>query len=180
MYTILPKKYFCKDNFCCYKIYTILPKIYLSMNQGGRSCAKARRAFAEKAGLGRKFKALTWAIWRDIKICCDLHNFWKTWGKKCLFGDKNSVSWARSALLNHIYCISYWIRFANLQLSAKTTNWRGNRFLPKKNFPRRKAANFCHPGLNELHPSNVSMDSYEWWSYQVYLFGFIWIEVGAK
>ena len=34
--------------------YTILPKIYLCMNQGGRSCAKAQRAFAENFGLGQK------------------------------------------------------------------------------------------------------------------------------
>jgi len=38
--------------------------------QGGRSCAKARRAFAEKFGLGRKFYALTWTLFGcDIKIC---------------------------------------------------------------------------------------------------------------
>ena len=33
-----------------------------TFKQGDRSCAKARRAFAEKFGLGRKFQALTYAI----------------------------------------------------------------------------------------------------------------------
>ena len=32
------------------------------VSQGGRSCAKARRAFAEKFGLGQKFEALTYVI----------------------------------------------------------------------------------------------------------------------
>ena len=45
------------------------------LRQGGRSCTKARRAFAEKFGLGRKFQALIYAIWRDIMICRDLHVF---------------------------------------------------------------------------------------------------------
>ena len=44
---------------------------------------------------------------RDIKICRDLHTFWKTFGKIILFWVKNSVFWARSALLHGIYCISY-------------------------------------------------------------------------
>ena len=34
----------------------------LACRQGSRSCAKARRAFAEKFGLERKFRALTYAI----------------------------------------------------------------------------------------------------------------------
>ena len=34
----------------------------LMVDQGDRSCAKARRAFAEKFGFGRKFWALTYAI----------------------------------------------------------------------------------------------------------------------
>ena len=52
--------------------------------------------------------------------------FWKTWGKKVLFWDNNSVSWARSALLHGIYCILYWIEFANLQLRAKRRICREN------------------------------------------------------
>ena len=35
---------------------------------------------------------------------------------------KNSVSWVRSALLHGIYCIFYWVKFANLRLREKTTH----------------------------------------------------------
>ena len=42
--------------------------------------------------------------------------------KKVSFWVKNSVSWARSALLHGIYCIFHWVNFANLQLRAKTTH----------------------------------------------------------
>ena len=39
--------------------------------------------------------------------------------KKVPFWVKNSVSWARSALLHGIYCILYWVKLANLQLPKK-------------------------------------------------------------
>ena len=44
------------------------------------------------------------------------------WAKKVPFGVKNSVSWARSALLHGIYCIFHRVDFANLRLRAKTTH----------------------------------------------------------
>ena len=44
------------------------------------------------------------------------------WAIKVPFWFKNSVSWARSALLYGIYCIFYWVKFANLRLRAKTTH----------------------------------------------------------
>ena len=51
--------------------------------------------------------------------------FGDLWAKKVPFWVKNSVSWARSALLHGLYCILYWIKFANLQLRAKMTHlWR--------------------------------------------------------
>ena len=40
-----------------------------------------------------------------IRICRDLCTFWRSLGKKVSFWVKNSVSWARSALLHGIYCI---------------------------------------------------------------------------
>ena len=46
--------------------------------------------------------------------------FDKTLGKKVRLWVKNSVSWARIALLHGIYFILYLIRFAILQLHAKT------------------------------------------------------------
>ena len=56
--------------------------------QGGRSCAGARVAPAEKFGLGRKFYAWTYAILSQIKICRDLRSFFlEIFGhKKYLFG----------------------------------------------------------------------------------------------
>ena len=72
-------------------------------DQGGRSCAGARVAPAEKFGLGR-----TYAILSRIKICRDLRTFfWRSLGIKSAFLGKNSASWARSALLHGIYCIFY-------------------------------------------------------------------------
>ena len=52
----------------------------------------------------------------------DLRTFWETLGKKVLFWVKNSVSRARSALFHGIYCIFYWVKFANLRLRTKTTH----------------------------------------------------------
>ena len=50
----------------------------LSKGQGGRSCAKARRAFAKKFGLGHMLLPSC----HDIEICRDLCTFWKSLGKK--------------------------------------------------------------------------------------------------
>ena len=82
--------------------------------------------------------------------------------KKVPFLVKNSVSWARSALLHGIYCIFYWIRFANLRLRTKTTHlsrklqiraWRkfAGPFLPPK------AAKFCHPTPRSLFRPNFGI-----------------------
>ena len=56
---------------------------------------------------------------RFVAICA---LFGDLWAKKVPFWVKNSISWARSALLHGIYCISYWVKFANLRLRAKTTH----------------------------------------------------------
>ena len=73
---------------------------------------------------------------------------------------KNSVSLARSALLHDIHCILYWIRFANLQIcnyAQKPRICRENsKYAPHgKVFdhccPRRKVANFWHPGCTFLY-----------------------------
>ena len=68
--------------------------------QGGRSCAKARRVFAEKFGLRRKFYALTYAICRHVNICHNLCTFWKSVGKvfffgqkQCFLGKKYTIKW---------------------------------------------------------------------------------------
>ena len=53
--------------------------------QGGRSCAGARGAPAEKFGLGQKILARAYAILSRIKICRDLRTFWRSLGKKSAF-----------------------------------------------------------------------------------------------
>ena len=56
--------------------------------QGGRSCAGARGAPAEKFGLRQFFLAQTYAILSRIKICRNYALFGDLWAKKCLFGSK--------------------------------------------------------------------------------------------
>ena len=51
------------------------------------------------------FKTLDKLFCRDVKICPDLHTFWKSLAKKVLLGVKKSVSWARSALFNTWYIL---------------------------------------------------------------------------
>ena len=80
----------------------------------------------------------------DIKICRNFCTFWVTLDIKVLLWARNSVSWARSALLHGTYCISCWIKFANLQLCAKITHL-SRKYAPDGNFcghfcPCRKAA----------------------------------------
>ena len=54
--------------------------------------------------------------------------FGNLWTKKCSFGSKNSVSWARRALLHGIYCIFHWVKIAitrkNDAFEAKIVNMR--------------------------------------------------------
>ena len=80
--------------------------IHIYQQQGGRSCAKARRTFAEKFGLGRNFNNIRYffAILRFFAIYALFGNLW---AKKVLLWVKNSVSWARNALLHGMYCILY-------------------------------------------------------------------------
>ena len=88
---------------------------------------------------------------RNILICCDLSTFWKSLVKKSAFGVKNSVSWARGALLHSMYCISYWVELTNLQLCAKTTHMSQNsKYALDESFyghfcPHWKAADYCPP-----------------------------------
>ena len=64
-------------------------------------------------------------------------------------GEKCTIMW----------CILYWIKFANMQLHAKTTYCRENsKYASDKYFCdhfcfRRKAAKFCHPGPGRTAPS---------------------------
>ena len=59
---------------------------------------------------------------RELRFVAIYALFGDLWAKKVPFWVKNSISWARSALLHGIYCILYWVKFANLRLRAKTTH----------------------------------------------------------
>jgi len=127
--------------------------------QGGRSCAGARVAPAEKFGLGRKFLARTYAILSRIKICCNLRTFWRPLGKrKCLFGSK-TVFLGQEMLYYMVY-IAYFTELI-LQIcdyAQKRRIWRENcKYALDENFhchfcSRRKAAKFCHPATLHLRP----------------------------
>ena len=78
-------------------------------DQGGRSCAKAKRSFAEMFGLGQNFQALTYAMLSSYYDLSRFTHFLEDFGQKMSpFGSKT-------------YCILYWIAIANLRLHAKTT-----------------------------------------------------------
>ena len=59
---------------------------------------------------------------RELRFVAIYALFGDLWAKKVPFWVKNSVSWARSALLHDIYRIFHWVNFANLRLRAKTTH----------------------------------------------------------
>ena len=58
---------------------------------------------------------------RELRFVAIYALFGDPWAKKVPFWVKNSVSWARSALLHGIYCIFYSVKFANLRSRSKKT-----------------------------------------------------------
>ena len=61
-----------------------------------------------------------------IKICRDLRTFWRSLGqKKCLFGSK-TVFLEQEVHYYMVYCIFYWVKFANLRLRAKNNAFVAN------------------------------------------------------
>ena len=68
---------------------------------------------------------------------------------------KNSVCWARSALLHGTYCMLYLINLQICNYAQKRRICRKNsKYAPDENYcghfcPRRKAANFCHPVFSQ-------------------------------
>lgn len=76
--------------------------LMIIVRQGGRSCAKSRRAFVEKFGLGQIFQALTYPILSQIVLFL---------GKKC------TITW-------YIYCISWIIMnyICKFAITCKITN----------------------------------------------------------
>ena len=83
-------------------------------HQGGRSCAGAQGPPAEKFGLRQNFEPKYTLFCRELRFVAIYTLFGDLWAKKVPFWVKNSVSWARSALLHGVYCIFYSVKFANL------------------------------------------------------------------
>ena len=59
---------------------------------------------------------------RELRFVAIYALFGDLWAKKVPFWVKNSVSWARSALLYGIYCIFHCVNFANLGSRAIMTH----------------------------------------------------------
>ena len=95
------------------------------VNLGAKIWKKQRRLSAERLSTHQK-------RWNEPKVVLKCEVFLSLClkgrglrkhqlGKLSFLGQhNNSVSWARSALLHGIYGILHWIKFANLQLRAKT------------------------------------------------------------
>ena len=104
------------------------------MWQGGRSCGKARRVFAEKFGHRQKFQARTYAILLRYHDLSRVTHFWKTLGKKCFFWSKTEFLWQEV----HYYMV-YIAYFTELNLQmimhkndafvAKIVNTRLTKFV---------------------------------------------------
>ena len=101
-----------------YKMKKICSPI-LPIGQGGRSCARRREWPSPKSLDSAETPSLHHFVAR-LRFVAIYTLFDKTLGKKVCLWVKNSVSWARIALLHGIYCILYLIKFAILQLHAKT------------------------------------------------------------
>ena len=74
----------------------------------------------------KNFKPEHTLFCRELRFVAIYALFGELWAKKEPFWVKNSVSWARSALIHGIYCIFHWVNFANLRLRAKTTHLTQN------------------------------------------------------
>ena len=74
-------------------------------DQGGRSCAGARGPPPKSLDSDENFKPKNMLFCRELRFVAIYALFGDLWVKKVPFWVKNSVSWARSALLHCIYCI---------------------------------------------------------------------------
>ena len=82
--------------------------------QGGRSCTEAQGAPLKSLDLDKNFEPERMLFCRELRFVAIYALFGDLWAKKVPFWVKNSVSWARSALLHGIYCIFHRVNFANL------------------------------------------------------------------
>ena len=70
-------------------------------------------------GSDENFKTEHTLFCRELRFVAFYALFGDLCAKKVPFGVKNSVSWARKALLHGMYCIFCCVKFANLRLRAK-------------------------------------------------------------
>ena len=75
--------------------------------QGGKSCAGHGRPPPQNFDLGENFKPEHSLYCRKLRFVVIYALFGDLQAKKVPFWVKNSISWARSALLHGIYCIFY-------------------------------------------------------------------------
>ena len=80
-------------------------KLWFTLCQGGRSCTGARVAPPKSLDSDENLKPEHTLFCRKLRFVAIYALFGDLWAKKVPFWVKNSVSWARSALLHGIYCI---------------------------------------------------------------------------
>ena len=123
-------------------------KSELSGSSGSSAKGLRRKVWTRKKMLSPNIRYFV-AILRFVAIYA---LFWKSKVKKVPFWVKNSVSWARSALLHGIYCILHWVKFANLwwRICRENSKYALDESFHGHFCLQRKAANFCHPALRSF------------------------------
>ena len=108
-----------KNIFRCSGIWVGLSLVWLRVAE----VARERGWHPPKSlDLDENFKPEHMLFCRELRLVAIYALYGVLWSKKVPFWVKNSVSWARSALLHGVYCIFYWVKFAILRLRAKTTH----------------------------------------------------------
>ena len=80
-------------------------KLWFTLCQGGRSCTGARVAPPKNLDSDENFMPGLTLFCRKLRFVEIYALFGDLWAKKVPFWVRNSVSWARSALLHGIYCL---------------------------------------------------------------------------
>ena len=135
----------------CVKIYLILTHYW------GKYCVKIVLVLLTSLRYCNRFGILKHLRWFVVKLpLSQFMHFLCTFGqKKCFFLVKKRISWARSALLHGILYIAYYTAFNYTQkrrICRKNSKYESDESFCGQFCARWKAANFCHPGLDETIP----------------------------
>ena len=131
------------------------------------SCSKAESSIGHLVFFysgNENFKPEHTLFCRKLRFIAIYALFGDLWAKKVPFWVKNSVSWARSALLHSIYCIFHWVILQLCDYAQKQRIWRKNcKYALDENFhchfcSRRKAAKFCHPADTSNGYNDIDID----------------------